>query len=312
MTGYELVLDGVPVLPDSRCLTEFERKFNIHTGELVITSTYELESGASFCLTDRRFASMENEHLFVQSIGITMQKGCIKHGGICTGIDGQQTNSGVSHFKKVNCRVYDRKYLHVEGYLEEDTLSILEGVSYTGEEEEAVFTLKRRGITGRYFFSIPDGGTWEFTKYVYIQNEKDSLGLDRQKKLLEKCSEAGYADVFLKHKKIMQDIWRQARIEIDGASPEEEAAVSFAQYHLLGMMPGTVQTAVLRQKDSQVRGTRDMCSGMRRFLYYRFSSMYFRRQPEICWNSGIKVWTEPGKRQRHMVTRAPCIPGRQP
>ena len=35
----------------------------------------------------------------------------------------------------------------------------------------------------------------------------------------------------------MQDIWRQARIEIDGASPEEEAAVSFAQYHLLGMMP---------------------------------------------------------------------------
>lgn len=237
VTGYELVLDGVPVLPDSRCLTEFERKFNIHTGELVITSTYELESGASFCLTDRRFASMENEHLFVQSIGITMQKGCIKNGGICTGIDGQQTNSGVSHFKKVNCRVNDRKYLHVEGYLEEDTLSILEGVSYTGEEEEAVFTLKRRGITGRYFFSIPDGGTWEFTKYVYIQNEKDSLGLDRQKKLLEKCSEAGYADVFLKHKKIMQDIWRQARIEIDGASPEEEAAVSFAQYHLLGMMP---------------------------------------------------------------------------
>ncbi len=155
VTGYELVLDGVPVLPDSRCLTEFERKFNIHTGELVITSTYELESGASFCLTDRRFASMENEHLFVQSIGITMQKGCIKHGGICTGIDGQQTNSGVSHFKKVNCRVYDRKYLHVEGYLEEDTLSILEGVSYTGEEEEAVFTLKRRGFTGRYFFSIP-------------------------------------------------------------------------------------------------------------------------------------------------------------
>ena len=35
----------------------------------------------------------------------------------------------------------------------------------------------------------------------------------------------------------MQEIWRQARIEIDGASPEEEAAVSFAQYHLLGMMP---------------------------------------------------------------------------
>ena len=95
VTGYELVLDGEPVLPDSRCLTEFERKFNIHTGELVITSTYELESGVSFCLTDRRFASMENEHLFVQSIGITMQKGCIKHGGICTGIDGQQTNSGV-------------------------------------------------------------------------------------------------------------------------------------------------------------------------------------------------------------------------
>ena len=68
VTGYELVLDGEPVLPDSRCLTEFERKFNIHTGELVITSTYELESGVSFCLTDRRFASMENEHLFVQSI----------------------------------------------------------------------------------------------------------------------------------------------------------------------------------------------------------------------------------------------------
>ena len=159
--------------------------------------------------------------------------------------------------------MYDRKYLHVEGYLEEDTLSILEGVSYTGEEEEAVFTLKRRGITGRYFFSIPDGGTWEFTKYVYIQNEKDSLGLDRQKKLLEKCSEAGYADVFLKHKKIMQDIWRQARIEIDGASPEEEAAVSFAQYHLAGNDAWhSTDCSIAAKGLDKVRGTRDMCSGM--------------------------------------------------
>lgn len=237
VTGYELILNKESVLPDSSCLLQYERKFNINTGELVVTSTYEMESGICFHMTDRRFASMENEHLFVQDIKISMQKGCVRNGEILTGIDGQQTNSGVSHFKKVNCRVYDRKFLHVEGYLEEDTLSILEGVSYTGDMKDTVFTLKRRGISGRYIFNIPEGGTWEFTKYIYVQNEKDSVGLDGQKELLEECCKTGYEDVFFAHHEKMQEIWRQARIEIDGASLEEEAAISFAQYHLLGMMP---------------------------------------------------------------------------
>ena len=235
VTEFRLILDGEEICPDRTMIKGYERKFNIYTGELVISVRFKLKSGTEIEVAERRFASMENRHLFAQSIRISVCRGAGTSGKLISGIDGQQTNSGVSHFQKINCRVYDRKIMQMKGYLTEDTLSILADSSC--ESGTPVFTLKRRSVEASYDVTVPEGGSWEFEKYVYIHKQEDMAELDRQKEILKDCISKGYASVILDHKEKMSKLWQQAAIRIKGATLEEEASIAFAQYHLIGMMP---------------------------------------------------------------------------
>ena len=246
VTEFRLILDGEEICPDRTMIKGYERKFNIYTGELVISVSFELKSGTEIEVVERRFASMENRHLFVQSIRISVCRGAGTSGKLISGIDGQQTNSGVSHFQKINCRVYDRKIMQMKGYLTEDTLSILAESSC--ESGTPVFTLKRRSVEASYDVTVPEGGSWEFEKYVYIHKQEDMAELDRQKEILKDCISKGYASVISAHKEKMSKLWQQAAIRIKGATLEEEASIAFAQYHLIGMMPWGSSSAVLLQK----------------------------------------------------------------
>lgn len=242
VTEFSLIVDEESICPDRTKLRSYERRFNIHTGELVITSRFELKTKAEIVVTEQRFASMDNPHLFVQKItvsqiGKTLEGKPLK-GKLITGINGQQTNSGVSHFQKVNCRVYDREMMQIKGYLTEDTISILEfGCSSGTEEKTPVFTLKRRGVDAAYDVETSSAKSWEFEKYVYINKQEDLIVLEQQKEILQQCMRQGYEAVFALHKKKMAELWQQAAIRIDGATLEEEASIAFAQYHLMGMMP---------------------------------------------------------------------------
>lgn len=236
--GFRLKIDGEEIGPDRTDMPEYERRFNIHTGELMIKERFCLKSGSRIKVTERRFASVENPHLLVQKVKISMETGKIVKGELLSGIDAQQTNSGVSHFCKVDCRVYERRFIHVQGYLEKDALSLLAVCqSVDGQKSVPVFTLARRGILGSYQFEIEENGCWEFEKYIYVQKQSDQVPLDQQKEYLKKCKSAGYESVLDKHKNVMCSRWKKAAIQIQGASLEEEAAIAFAQYHLMGMMP---------------------------------------------------------------------------
>lgn len=235
VTAFRLTLDGEELCPDRTQVKQYERKFNIHTGELVIAITFILKSGEEIAVTERRFASMDNCHLFAQCISVSVQSGEPVEGELITGIDGQQTNSGVSHFQKADCRVYDREMMQLKGYLAESTLSILELCSCsTGPP---VFTLKRRGVDGVYGVRASRTHCWEFGKYVYIHKQEDMSKLDMQKEVLRACMKKGYEAVFSAHKKKLIELWGQIAIRIEGATLKEEASIAFAQYHLIGMMP---------------------------------------------------------------------------
>lgn len=238
VTEYLLKLDGEDVYPDRASILGYERRLNIQTGELFNKIRLRLDSGLELEVTDRRFASMEDQHLFVQKIIITPLNGTIQKGELVTGINGQQTNSGVSHFHKIDCRVYEKQFLHVTGYLPEDTLSVLMDCSCSNSGEDTKeFLLKRRGVFGRYTFHTTEGESWSYEKYVYIQKEEDRTELELQKEKLEEYRRSGYESAFGKHHEKMRSIWKRAGIQIQGATLEEDAAIKFAQYHLIVMMP---------------------------------------------------------------------------
>lgn len=252
ITAFRLILNGESVSPDSTEMRSYERRFHIHTGELRIRAVFVLETGEEVVVTERRFASMDNPHLFAHKVTIAVQTGGTVHGKLVTAIDAQQTNSGVSHFEKVDCRVYDRKMMHIQGYVEENTLSVLAACSDKGrencltkEEKSPVFTLKRRAIECSYEIEAATDKEWEFQKYVYVHKQEDKTSLEGQKALLGQCIEEGYETVFQAHKTKMKPLWQQAGIHIEGASVEEEASIAFAQYHLMGMMPwGSSQSSI--------------------------------------------------------------------
>lgn len=235
VTEFRLILQGEEICPDRTEMKNYERKFNTSTGELVITMLFALKSGEEIQVVERRFASMANRHLFVQSITVSAVNKERVSGTLLTGINGQQTNSGVSHFKKVNCRVYDREMMHMKGYLAENALSVLEVGGC--RSESPVFTLKRRAVDAAYDVKTSAGQSWTLEKYVYIHKQEDMEELDRQKTILKGCMETGYEDALRAHKEEMERLWSQAAIHIEGAALEEEASIAFAQYHLLGMMP---------------------------------------------------------------------------
>ncbi|MDD3337606.1 MAG: glycosyl hydrolase family 65 protein [Lachnospiraceae bacterium] len=246
VTQFRLILDGEEISPDGSKVKQYERKFNIHTGELVISIVFELQSGGEIKVVERRFASMDNRHLFAQCITVSVLTGKGVSGKLITGINGQQTNSGVSHFQKVDCRVYDREIMHTKGYLKEDSLSILEANAC--DAKTPVFTLKRRGVDAAYAVMVPEGENWTFEKYVYIHKWEDTTKLDEQKAILKDCIHKTYDRVLSVHKEKMLRLWQQAAIRIDGATLEEEASIAFAQYHLLGMMPWNSSSSSIAAK----------------------------------------------------------------
>lgn len=238
LTRIELKLEEEAVSMDRQTPEHYSRGLNLQTGELREELVCTLKSGLKLKLRLRRFASMEEEHLFAQQVSVTVLNRDTGINEIVTGIDARQTNSGVSHFKRADCRVYDKKYMETKGILEEDTLSVMASGCITGTDApEPEFTLKRRSIFGKYRWKASAGQTCTFEKFAYIQKEEDGKSLEYQKNYLVRCERAGYEKMLLRHRKKMEELWADAGIQIRGADLEEEAAIAFALYHLMGMMP---------------------------------------------------------------------------
>lgn len=249
LTGVVLKVNGQEITPEQSLGLSFRRGLHLMTGELAVEQKLKLSGGLQIELSYRRFASMENPHLFIQEMTVLPVNGDIHTGEYITGIDGQQTNSGVSHFKKVDCRVYDKQYMELTGYLADNDLKLLCACKVEGSTgKEPGFQLKRRGIFANYGFRAKKGQKLVFEKYSYIRGKDDSLDLNGQKRVLDECLGQGYEVCLAQHRRRMESMWEQARIRIQGADLEEEAAISFAQYHLMGMMPWNTSSCSIAAK----------------------------------------------------------------
>lgn len=237
VTWFVLEADGEKIYPDRTSLCSFERKLDLLSGELLIRYVFELVGKGKIMVENRRFASMDQYNLFAQSFKVQVLDGKIGKIKIITGINGQITNSGVSHFHSSTARVYDKKIMEIRGELVDHTVIEAAGCKVTaGMLEEKEFNLKRRSINGTYTIRPADGEV-SFEKMTHVHQTEKGMTIDERRHELESSLEKGYENLLEEHCRTMKKYWAVARIRVDGMNEEEEAAVCFAQYHILGMTP---------------------------------------------------------------------------
>lgn len=224
-----------------RCsVLRFDRRLNVDTGELRISAVCELKNGLRVKLESRRFASASDRHLFCQEFAVTPVNRDLESLEFVSGINGQITNGGVSHLRQVECRVFERKFMSWNGRLAQESLRLISGIDIAGGtvRRPPEHVLKRRSIYESDLLSVARDRTVVFSKYSYIETpqiQKDETGEGVER--LRRCVSKGYRRLYEEHQESMDAFWKYARIRIEGASLEEQAALCFAQYHLKGMTP---------------------------------------------------------------------------
>lgn len=217
LTEIVLNVQGEIFSLDRCVIHEYKRSLDLKTGELVIKYHCKLKNGLEILIRSQRFVSYADNEFICQKLVITPLNKSIEELTLKTGINGQITNSGVSHFQQIDCRVYDKKYIEMKGYLKEDTIQLMCGCMVSGEnfDGDLDFVLSRRKISGIYKGGIKQKQSLCFTKYMFVRNEIIDLPLSNK---LASYMDESYEDHFRSHCRKMADYLKYANIHIDGAT----------------------------------------------------------------------------------------------
>lgn len=246
VTWFGIEIDSEKIHLNSTKLLSCSRKMDILSGELRIEYLFELSSGLQIEISCKRFASMKNTHLFVQSYQVRAINGNFESVVITTGINGQMTNSGVSHFHSVSERVYNKEIMESTGTLKDNCVIILNHCSSKNlKPEKKEFLLKRRSIYGVYYFGKGDCVQFEKAAYIY---QKGEIEKQKARSDVYELSGIGYEELFEMHKEIMQEFWDRSKVFIKGMDLDREARICFAQYHILGMTPPDTEKCSIAAK----------------------------------------------------------------
>jgi hypothetical glycosyl hydrolase len=227
---------GGEIFSLDRDLIQYRRSLNVNTGELVIDYLAELKNGVKLKIKTRRFASAVDRRLFCQDVEITLLSQTETELALTSGINGQVTNSGVSHFSQIDFRVYNKQVMEMKGKLQEDHLQILSGCRTDSSQAvtDIDFILGRRKMNGIYRYKLEPHQGLHFTKYSLICSAQTGVA---KWETLQEYLKKEYETLYEAHCLQQKEVMRYAAIQIEGATLAEEAAIAFAQYHLLGMKP---------------------------------------------------------------------------
>ena len=243
VTELQLTLEGEKISLESCVHRQLRRRFSLQTGELVSELSGETPSGRRFRLVTKRFASRHVRHGIMQKIEFMAEAGgCLQ---VTAGINGQITNSGVSHFDQVEARVFEKRYMGSRCVCDDGLqLTVMTACQEKRTDPEPVFFLKRRSVYGCYRYHLKAGQTLSLTRASWIEDqdsetpegERDSEW-KRMTASLQGLLEKGYEGALREHRQAWGQLWERMQIRMEGATPEEEACLAFAQYHLMGMTP---------------------------------------------------------------------------
>lgn len=229
---------GKVISLDTCKIENYNRKFNVETGELVFQCDFLLENNI-INIKSRRFVSYSDLHLFCQQLVITLADGNDLDMDVKVGINGQMTNSGVAHIRKTECRVHNNTVMEYIGNTDDSEIDIMMALDYEGIDDAKNYGLERRSIYEKRKIKLVKNKPVTLTKYAMVftnVEEQDITKTDKISRIIENRKK-GFAKLFDEHLQEVYKFWKNAEIKIDGISVEDEAAIKYSQLQLFGMTP---------------------------------------------------------------------------
>ncbi|MFP2485951.1 glycoside hydrolase family 65 protein [Enterobacter ludwigii] len=242
ITGIEVELDGVNFTLLSGALLEWQRELAFANGELRRSVLWRSPDGKRYRLESRRFVSLAQLPLVAMQLAITPLDGPSQV-VLKTGIDATQTNTGRQHLDEISVRVFDQNCM--QGVYEtQDRVSdvVISAFCRLSAGSESCFTAKNRRISAHYDLNVSQGDTVTLEKIVWVAHRSDkalSQASFARNALaeLKVCAARGYASLLESSACAWEDVWRDARVAVTSAEPQDQLALDYTVWHLTAMTP---------------------------------------------------------------------------
>ncbi len=242
ITGIEVELDGVNFTLLSGALLEWQRELAFANGELRRSVLWRSPDGKRYRLESRRFVSLAQLPLVAMQLAITPLDGPSQV-VLKTGIDATQTNSGRQHLDEISVRVFDQNCM--QGVYEtQDRVSdvVISAFCRLSAGSESCFTARNRRISAHYSLNVSQGDTVTLEKLVWVAHRTDkalSQASFARNALaeLKVCAARGYASLLESSACAWEDVWRDARVAVTSAEPQDQLALDYTVWHLTAMTP---------------------------------------------------------------------------
>lgn len=232
-------------------IIKYQKRLNIYNGELIREIIWRTEETGTIVFKFKRFVSMEDKHLIVQSIEIHPLDNDLDI-KIISGINGQVTNSGAQHFFEGTKRLFNNHILSLSTTTYESNIDIwmktMHQVLKEGNDitKEVLIQMDRRKIYGLMSYEAKKKESIYINKFSTVYTSRDSELQDHPEEIihkmmiqkLESYNKKTYEELLaLSEKKFENVLWNQEKFSIESENPFDLLAARFAKYHLQIMAP---------------------------------------------------------------------------
>lgn len=250
VTGMEFYLNGTRFSLDKGKTEGYKRNLDLYTGELTREVCWTGKGEETCRFRFSRFVSRKRLPLIGQKVTLEALTADLSV-RICSGINGQMTNSGAQHFREKEKRFYENRYLQYTADTTESeicfVLTSCHRIMLDGREQEIppVLVMKRRKVLCEYEILVPKGSVLQIEKLSSVHHTRDLEAEGKNDRELQKhgldfikeVQKLGYDALFRESKLVWEQEWKEEGILLESRDAFDQLAVRFAQYHLTIMTP---------------------------------------------------------------------------
>jgi len=238
--GLGMMFNGEPLNLSTHKLLKYEKELDIGEGSLKTWIELETNRGARISYESLRIVHGKRKNVAVLKFKFkTDKKGLLT---LINPIDVDVANPSyrpeilVRHcyaeeldfgegFIYAGVKTIDKKY----------TLGIASSL-VTDEKASRSVVKSANGIAEVLSIEVEANRVYEFVKYVVISSERAPALKDKTLKELGEIKKLGLDKLFVDHRKYWSEIWKKAKVEIDGDKGAEKG-LNFSLFHLIQSLP---------------------------------------------------------------------------
>jgi len=241
--GIAIEIDGYRFSLEQGEVLKYSKVLNLKTAVLTRDITWKTPNGKVIELHFERFVSAKQRHVLGSKVVLCSQDPATVR--ICSGINGQLTNTGVQHFNEENMRFFDKTYLQMNVSTTQSNIFVSINTTHKlSQTADMTMNIDRRRMEQCFIFDLNGKASFEKLSVLYTSIDRELEGKDPKG-----IGEFAYQDMISiarrGYKALRQEsinvwekkIWEQYRVSIRSDNDYDELSVRFAIYHMVCMTP---------------------------------------------------------------------------